>query len=198
MEHPGHRSSSTRSRRTSKARKQVGPDGPFSLFGRSHLCLPCSCKNILGLVEPALITRWLMVLPTRHRPAAPPFLADLPQACLGSGRGAAGEASCRRSQPRGLRGKAGVSKASFLPQRCKGGCRTDGGDKDRAAWSCVPTTRGAIWTPPRAPQPLTASWWGETQLQGFTRAVSTSGWPKARQAAGCRAPAGTGGTCHLC
>lgn len=76
--------------------------------------MPCSC-TLPGFSITCSNHCWLRGLPTRHRPAAPPSLTGLPQACLGSQRGAAGEAGCRRSQPRGLRGKAGEGKPSFLP-----------------------------------------------------------------------------------
>lgn len=65
MEHLGHHSSSTTSSGTGKARKLVGPDAHLNyLGGLIHAC-PVPAP-ILGLVEPALMARWLMGLPIRQ------------------------------------------------------------------------------------------------------------------------------------
>lgn len=178
------------------------------LGGLIHACpVP---EPILGLVEPALITHWLMGLPRRHRPAAPASLTGLPQVCLGSGGQPAGEASCRRSQPRGLRGKAGEGKASFLPHRhliLQPWVRGAGGSAGQAEGTRTgqPDPVSPVPLVPSGPSTSTTSTASilvrrrrNSPDRCFTRAVSTNGWPKARPAAGCKPPARAGGTCHLC
>lgn len=171
--------------------------------------MPCSC-TLPGFSITCSNHCWLRGLPTRHRPAAPPSLTGLPQACLGSQRGAAGEAGCRRSQPRGLRGKAGEGKASFLPHGISSS--SPGSEGARGAAGLAEGTRtgqpGPVSPLPMVPSGHLHQRYIHPQHFGggrhnspvrcFTRAVSTNGWPKARQAAGCKPPARAGGTCHLC
>lgn len=151
-----------------------------------------------------------MVLPTIHRPAALPAPVGLPQASLGSGRGGcvmgqawgtvSSQASCRRSQPKCLKGKAGedlpilpapwASHPPALDQRHEGGRRPGWGPRTRQP--------GLVFLLPTVPAGHLPEHYVHLQHfgggrhntpdQSFTRAVGANVWARGRQVLGCKPP----------